>query len=173
MNMDEAAGSRASVQPIKHCWSKLNGKDSVKITLAPDQLLELLTWGSRARQEGSSPGCHEWDEAEAVESRSRWQEETPVPRTGQDYPGPGCISTGLHSHVKGSTAHPGHTPSLPPSSFFPFSLVFPFLLFLAGCLQGSSNTFTSLTSSLPSWSPVPTHLHITILAPQVPQHCLL
>jgi len=42
MNMDEAAGSTASVQPIKRCWSKLNGKDSIKITLAPDQLLELL-----------------------------------------------------------------------------------------------------------------------------------
>lgn len=36
---------------------------------------------------------------------------------GQYYPGPGCTSTGLHSHVKESTAHPGHTPSLPP----PFS----------------------------------------------------
>lgn len=31
---------------------------------------------------------------------------------GQYYPGPGGISTRLHSHVKGSTAHPGHTASL-------------------------------------------------------------
>lgn len=30
---------------------------------------------------------------------------------GQYYPGPGCISTEVHSHGKASTAHPGHTPS--------------------------------------------------------------
>lgn len=55
MNMDEAAGSGASVQPIKCCWNELNGKDSVKITLAPDQLPELLSCRSRAWQEGLVP----------------------------------------------------------------------------------------------------------------------
>lgn len=43
MNMDEAVGSGASVQPIKPCWSKFSRRDSVRIALAPAQLLELLT----------------------------------------------------------------------------------------------------------------------------------
>lgn len=37
-------------------------------------------WSEEAEhgKKGSSTGCHEWDKAEAAESRSRWQEETLV-----------------------------------------------------------------------------------------------
>lgn len=78
---------------------------------------------------------------------------------GQKCPGQKC--PGLPSH----TAHPRHTLS---PSFFPLSLVLPFLLLVSDCLQGSSTTSASLTSFFPSRSLVPAHLH-SVRALQVPQ----